>query len=95
MNARVDAAGNQVSEGAQVEIGHHYISLSRREFGLDRVSPIGYEVPRGEAVVDGIVYGEPSESSAPRPNTAPPERSAVEALAEAESQLGVLPTDRA
>jgi thymidine kinase len=95
MNARVDAAGNQVSEGAQVEIGHHYISLSRREFGLDRVSPIGYEASRGDVVVDGIVYGEPSESNVARPNTAPPERSAVEALAEAESQLSTIPTDRA
>jgi len=45
MNARLDADGNQVAEGAQVDIGHHYVSLSRKEFGLADVSPVKY-VPR-------------------------------------------------
>ncbi len=51
MNARLDATGERVWTGAQVEIGHHYIAMSRKEFGLDRVSPIGYEPP-GDEVVD-------------------------------------------
>jgi thymidine kinase len=40
MNARLDENGNQVSEGAQVDIGHHYEAMSRKEFGLERVSPV-------------------------------------------------------
>ncbi len=42
MNARLDGDGNRVWEGAQVDVGHHYLSLSRKEFQLDRVSPVGY-----------------------------------------------------
>jgi thymidine kinase len=34
-----------VWHGEQVDVGHHYISLSRAEFQLARVSPIGYEIP--------------------------------------------------
>lgn len=49
MNARLDEAGNRVWEGAQVCIGHNYISLSRKEFELERVSPIGYEPPLDSA----------------------------------------------
>jgi len=45
MNARLDQDGNRVWAGAQVEIGHNYVSLSRREFDLPRVSAVGYEVP--------------------------------------------------
>ena len=45
MNARLDAAGNRIWEGDQIDIGHHYTSLSRREFDLARASPIGYRVP--------------------------------------------------
>ena len=45
MNARMDEAGNQVAEGAQLDIGHHYVAMSRKKFRLDRVSPIEYEVP--------------------------------------------------
>lgn len=45
MNARLDAQGNRVWTGEQVDIGHHYISLSRREFELERVSPVGYLPP--------------------------------------------------
>ena len=95
MNARVDAAGNQVVEGEQVDIGHHYISLSRKEFGLDRVSPIGYQIPKGDTQADQVVYGEPSDAHVPKPNTLAPEQPAVEALADAELVLAQLPTDRA
>ena len=45
MNARVNPQGLQVREGEQVEIGHHYVALSRREFGLSEVSPIEYVLP--------------------------------------------------
>jgi thymidine kinase len=45
MNARLDAQGNRVTEGAQVDIGHHYVAMSRHRFGLDEVSPIGYHPP--------------------------------------------------
>jgi thymidine kinase len=44
MNARLDAEGNRVFEGEQVSIGHHYISLSRSEFDLERVSKVGYRI---------------------------------------------------
>lgn len=49
MNARLNEQGQRVWEGDQVCIGHNYISLSRKEFELDRVSPIGYEPPPEEA----------------------------------------------
>ena len=60
MNARLDDQGKRVTEGAQVDIGHHYVSLSRRAFGLEQVSPIGYVPPPleneaklvGESVVE-------------------------------------------
>ena len=45
MNARLDANGNQIVEGQQIDIGHHYISLSRQEFNLQAVSPIKYDPP--------------------------------------------------
>ncbi len=45
MNARLDEHGQRVTEGAQVDIGHHYVALSRREFGLEQVSPIEYQPP--------------------------------------------------
>jgi len=40
MNARLDAQGRRVTEGAQIDIGHHYEALSRKEFRLDEVSPV-------------------------------------------------------
>ncbi len=40
MNARLDAEGRRVTEGAQIDIGHHYEALSRKEFRLDEVSPV-------------------------------------------------------
>ena len=45
MNARLDANGERVIEGAQVEIGHNYVSMARDQFDLERVSPIGYHPP--------------------------------------------------
>lgn len=45
MNARLSANGERVWEGEQIDVGHHYLSLSRKEFQLDRVSPIGYHPP--------------------------------------------------
>ena len=48
MNARIDAQGRQVFEGAQVEIGHNYEAVSRRNFNLELVSPIGYRAPERE-----------------------------------------------
>ncbi len=48
MNARLDANGNRVWAGAQVEIGSHYVAVSRAEFQLDRVSPVGYCPPSDE-----------------------------------------------
>lgn len=46
MNARLDEQGRRVVAGEQVCIGHNYVSLSRREFMLDEVSPIGYQPPK-------------------------------------------------
>lgn len=45
MNARLDAEGNQVREGAQIDIGHHYEARARAQFQLEWVSPIGYIPP--------------------------------------------------
>lgn len=45
MNARLDDSGQRVTEGEQVEIGLNYVSLSRKEFALDQVSPIKYQPP--------------------------------------------------
>jgi thymidine kinase len=40
MNARLDDHGNRVTEGAQIELGHHYEALSRKEFRIEEVSPV-------------------------------------------------------
>ncbi len=45
MNARLDESGKRVTEGEQVAIGLNYVSLSRKEFGLEQVSPIQYRPP--------------------------------------------------
>ena len=45
MNARLDGNGERVFSGEQVDIGHHYVSLSRKEFDLPSASPIEYSVP--------------------------------------------------
>ena len=42
-DAAVDEDGNRVWEGEQIDVGHHYIAMSRKEFQLDRVSPIKYD----------------------------------------------------
>lgn len=47
MNARLDANGQRVYEGAQVEIGHNYVAMARDHFDLPRVSPIGYNPGAG------------------------------------------------
>lgn len=49
MNARLDSQGQRVWTGGQVEIGHNYVSMSRREFNLLRASSIEYIVPPEEA----------------------------------------------
>ena len=46
MNARLDAEGHRIWKGAQVDIGHHYLAMSRREFELERVTPIEYQIPQ-------------------------------------------------
>tara|TARA_B100000959_G_C14830035_1_gene561495 strand:- start:411 stop:1013 length:603 start_codon:yes stop_codon:yes gene_type:complete len=48
MNARLDESGEQVKEGAQVDIGHHYTAMSRKEFRLEEISPVGYQPPNDE-----------------------------------------------
>ena len=45
MNARLDTQGRRVVEGAQIDIGHHYEAMSRKEFRLDEVSPIAKPSP--------------------------------------------------
>lgn len=45
MNVRLDADGNRVVTGEQVAIGLNYVSVSRSEFQLENVSPIGYRPP--------------------------------------------------
>ena len=45
MNARLDEEGNRITKGEQVAIGLNYVALSRKEFRLEEVSPIDYQVP--------------------------------------------------
>lgn len=45
MNARLDPDGERVFEGQQVDIGHHYVAMSRALFDLARATPISYQVP--------------------------------------------------
>jgi thymidine kinase len=52
MNARLDADGDRVWEGEQVDIGHHYVAMSRKEFQLDKVTPVAYEIPEEKALVE-------------------------------------------
>jgi len=54
MNARMDADGNRVWEGEQIQIGTNYISLSRKEFQLQRVSPIGYDATDEKPVEETV-----------------------------------------
>ena len=50
MNARLDKDGNRVWEGAQIEIGSNYVSLSRKEFQLERVSPVARQNPESNGL---------------------------------------------
>ena len=52
MNARLDEDGNRVWEGDQIDVGHHYVPMSRQEFELLRVTPIDYPLP-DEVTPDG------------------------------------------
>lgn len=54
MNARMDADGNRVWEGEQIQIGTNYISVSRKEFQLQRVSPIGYDANDEKSVEETL-----------------------------------------
>jgi thymidine kinase len=45
MNVRLDADGNRIISGSQIDIGHHYEAVARDQFDLPRVSPIGYTPP--------------------------------------------------
>lgn len=47
MNARLNIDGDRVWDGSQVEIGHNYISMSRKLFNLLRASGIDYTPPEG------------------------------------------------
>ncbi len=55
MNARLDADGNRVFHGKQIDIGHHYVALSRKEFQLERATKLDYTIP-------------PDDDDAPRNN---------------------------
>ena len=46
MNARLDENGDRVWEGEKISIGHHYVALSRKEFRLDKVSPVDYQIEK-------------------------------------------------
>ena len=45
MNVRLDAEGERIDSGSQIDIGHHYESVARDQFDLLRVSPIRYTPP--------------------------------------------------
>lgn len=45
MNIRLDAEGNRVRAGGQIDIGHHYESVARDQFDLVTYSPIRYQPP--------------------------------------------------
>ena len=64
MNARLDEDGNRVTSGSQIDIGTHYVALSRKEFGLEQVSPIEYEVePEWVEPVESVESVESVEES--------------------------------
>lgn len=45
MNARLDAEGNRVLRGKQIDIGHHYVAMSRKEFQLETATKLNYTIP--------------------------------------------------
>lgn len=61
MNARVNEQGQRVVEGEQVCIGHNYVSVSRAEFALDQVSPVGYRCPLND---DDVALRSPTDAQA-------------------------------
>lgn len=52
MNARLDQHGERVFHGKQIDIGHHYVALSRKQFQLERATKLNYKIPDDD-VVDG------------------------------------------
>lgn len=46
MNIRLDAEGNRIWSGEQVEIGHNYQSVTRLEFNLERGAAVQYSIPQ-------------------------------------------------
>lgn len=40
MNARLDEHGTRITEGAQIDIGHHHEAMIRKAFRLEEVSPV-------------------------------------------------------
>ena len=50
MNARLDENGNRVTEGDQISIGLNYEAQARDVFELDKVSPIGYQIPEANQI---------------------------------------------
>ena len=52
MNARLDGQGNRVWDGSQVEIGHNYVSMSRKRFDLLKASPIEYSMEEDNSTVE-------------------------------------------
>jgi thymidine kinase len=65
MNARLDAHGNRLFEGEQVDIGHHYVAMSRQAFRLDRASPIGYTPPPEDPAEEPPSATHPASDSDP------------------------------
>ena len=65
MNARLDENGNRVWEGEQVDVGHHYQSMSRKEFQLERVSPIGKELEKEKEPENKLSAGKSERDSTP------------------------------
>ena len=45
MNIRLDQNGERIWSGEQVEIGHNYQSVTRREFNLERGAQVQYQIP--------------------------------------------------
>lgn len=45
MNARLDGDGNRIFHGEQIDIGHHYVALSRKEFLLEKATRLNYQIP--------------------------------------------------
>ena len=44
MNARLDSEGNRIFQGEQIDVGHHYVALSRKEFQLEKATALDYNL---------------------------------------------------